>query len=109
MNGKMDKFMEIGGRIGAQRHLAAIRDGFVIIMPLMILGSMVTLINNLPIEAYQNFMEMIFGGDAWKQFGGAVWTGTFAIVSLLIAFTISYQLARSYDKDGLSAGVVSFC
>ncbi|MEK5067071.1 PTS cellobiose transporter subunit IIC [Sporosarcina sp. FSL K6-1508] len=108
MSGKMDKFMEIGGRIGAQRHLAAIRDGFVIIMPLMILGSMVTLINNLPIEAYQNFMEMIFGGDTWKQFGGAVWTGTFAIVSLLIAFTIAYQLARSYDKDGLSAGVVAF-
>ena len=52
-------------------------------------------------------MEMIFGGDEWKQFGGAVWNGTFAIVSLLIAFTIAYQLARSYDKDGLSSGVVS--
>lgn len=107
MSSKMDKFMEIGGRIGAQRHLAAIRDGFVIIMPLMILGSMATLINNLPIEAYQNFMAMIFGGDTWKQFGGSIWNGTFAIVSLLIAFTISYQLARSYNKDGVSAGVVS--
>lgn len=108
MGTKMEKFIEIGGRIGAQRHLSAVRDGFVIIMPLMILGSMATLLNNLPIDAYQNFMELIFGGDTWKQFGGSVWTGTFAIVSLLIAFTISYHLARSYDKDGLSAGIVSF-
>ncbi|MGE8203896.1 PTS sugar transporter subunit IIC [Heyndrickxia sp. NPDC080065] len=104
----MNKFLEIAGRIGAQRHLVAIRDGFVIIMPLMILGSMVILINNLPINAYQDFMSSLFHGDTWKQFGGSVWTGTFAIVSLLVTFTISYQLARSYDKDGLSAGIVSF-
>lgn len=103
----MNKFIEIAGRIGAQRHLVAVRDGFVSIMPLMILGSMVILFNNLPIDAYQNFMEMIFGGDEWKQFGGSVWNGTFAIVALLIAFTVAYQLARSYDKDGLSSGVVS--
>ncbi|MCH1626498.1 PTS sugar transporter subunit IIC [Ferdinandcohnia quinoae] len=104
----MNKFLEIAGRIGSQRHLVAIRDGFVIIMPLMILGSMITLINNLPIDAYQNFMNSIFNGDTWKQFGGSVWTGTFAIVSLLVSFTIAYQLAKSYDKDGLSAGIVSF-
>jgi len=103
----MDKFIEIAGRIGAQRHLVAIRDGFVTIMPLMILGSMITLLNNLPIKAYQSFMAMIFGGEEWKGFGGAVWNGTFAIVSLLIVFTIAYQLARSYDKDGLASGVVA--
>lgn len=103
----MDKFVEIAGRIGSQRHLVAIRDGFVIIMPLMILGSMVILINNLPIDAYQDFMNMIFGGDKWKQFGGSVWNGTFAITALLVTFTIAYQLAKSYDSDGLSAGVVA--
>ena len=58
----MDKFIEIAGRIGAQRHLVAIRDGFVTIMPLMILGSMVILFNNLPIDAYQNF----HGNDFWR-------------------------------------------
>lgn len=103
----MNKFIEIAGRIGAQRHLVAIRDGFVAIMPLMILGSFATLLNNLPINAYQNFMENLFGSDAWKGFGGSLWNGTFAIVSLLIVFTVSYQLARSYNKDGLSSGVVA--
>ena len=96
----------VAGRIGAQRHLVAIRDGFVAIMPLMILGSFATLFNNLPIKAYQNFMKSIFG-ENWTMFGGVLWQGTFAIVSILVAFTIAYNLAKSYDKDGLSSGVVS--
>ena len=99
-------FVPVAGRIGAQRHLVAIRDGFVAIMPLMILGSFATLFNNLPIKAYQNFMKSIFG-ENWTMFGGVLWQGTFAIVSILVAFTIAYNLAKSYDKDGLSSGVVS--
>ncbi|MGE6257960.1 PTS cellobiose transporter subunit IIC [Heyndrickxia sporothermodurans] len=99
-------FVPIAGRIGAQRHLVAIRDGFVSIMPLMILGSFATLLNNLPIKAYQNFMKSVFG-ENWTMFGGVLWQGTFAIVSFLVAFSIAYNLAKSYNKDGLSSGVVS--
>ncbi|GGJ94147.1 permease IIC component [Lentibacillus kapialis] len=100
-------FVPIASRIGSQRHLVAIRDGFVTIMPLMILGSMAVLINNLPIGPYQDFLTNIFGGDVWKQFGGNLWEGTFQIISILVAFTIAYQLAKSYDKDVLSSGIVS--
>ena len=37
-------FVPVAGRIGAQRHLVAIRDGFVVLMPLIIAGSLGTLI-----------------------------------------------------------------
>lgn len=100
-------FVPFASKIGSQRHLVAIRDGFVTIMPLMILGSMAILINNLPIGPYQDFMTNLFGGDIWKQFGGNLWEGTFQVISLLTAFTIAYQLANSYGKDALSAGIVS--
>lgn len=100
-------FVPFASKVGSQRHLVAIRDGFVIIMPLMILGSMAVLINNLPIDAYQDFLTSLFGGDIWKNFGGNLWEGTFQVISLLSAFTIAYQLARSYNKDALSAGIVS--
>ncbi|WP_077328636.1 PTS sugar transporter subunit IIC [Virgibacillus siamensis] len=100
-------FVPVASRIGSQRHLVAIRDGFVTIMPLMILGSMAVLINNLPIAPYQDFLTSIFGGDIWKKFGGNLWEGTFQVISILVAFTIAYQLARSYDKDALSSGIVS--
>lgn len=101
-----EKFMPIAGRIGSQRHLVAVRDGFVAIMPLIIVGSLAILINNFPSEAFQNFMLSLFG-EQWKTVGGNVWNGSFAILGLLVAASISYRLARSYDLDGLSAALIS--
>lgn len=100
-------FVPVAGKIGSQRHLVAIRDGFVAIMPLIILGSFATLINNLPFESYQNFMANVFG-EGWTDLGGNIWKGSFAILSLLVAIGISYNLAKSYQVDGLSAALVSF-
>lgn len=101
-------FVPVAAKIGAQRHLVAIRDGFVAIMPLIIAGSMAVLINNFGIPGYGEFMTKIFG-DSWRGFGGNIWWGTFAIMSVFIAFTVAYNLAKSYDVNPLSAGVVSLC
>ncbi|PXW88281.1 PTS system cellobiose-specific IIC component [Streptohalobacillus salinus] len=111
MNNKyVDKFIEIAGRIGAQRHLVAIRDGFVAVMPLIIIGSLAILFNNFPPIGAFNFVELlnsIFGEGNWQAVGGSVWNGSFAIIGLLIAFSIAYNLAKSYDVDGLAAGLIS--
>lgn len=103
-----EKFVPVAARVGNQRHLVAIRDGFITIMPLTIVGSLAVLINNLPIKFYQNALDAIWKHETWTQWGGNVWGATFGIISLLLAFTIAYHLAKSYDKDGLSAGVISF-
>ena len=34
-----EKFMEVSGRIGSQRHLGAIRDAFIAAMPITMAGS----------------------------------------------------------------------
>ena len=47
-------FMPKASVIAAQRHLA-IRDAFVVTMPLMILGALAVLINNIPIPGYEDF------------------------------------------------------
>lgn len=99
-------FVPIAAKIGSQRHLIAIRNGFVSIMPLMIVGSMAVLINNLPIKSYQKFMMGLFG-EGWTGFGGNLWMGSFAVMSLFVAFSIAYNLGKSYDKDGLSCGIIS--
>ncbi|WP_291566391.1 MULTISPECIES: PTS sugar transporter subunit IIC [unclassified Clostridium] len=100
-------FVPVAGRIGAQRHLVAIRDGFVILMPLIIAGSLGTLINAFPVKGYQNFMINVFG-ESWKSFGSNIWNGSIAIMSFLAVFTIAYNLAKCYESDGLTAGVVAF-
>ena len=111
MNGFVEfmeaKFIPVASKIGAQRHLVAIRDAFMVTMPLMILGALAVMINNLPIPFFQNFMNSIFQGDSWKGFGGSIWNGTFAIISVAIAFLVAYNLANGYKKDGVSAGIIS--
>ncbi|KWU67336.1 PTS lactose transporter subunit IIC [Bacillus mycoides] len=104
----MEKYIvPVAGKIGSQRHLAAIRDGFIAVMPLILVGALASLINGFPSEAFQEFMKGLFG-ETWKQVGGGMWTASFAILALIIAFTTSYNLAKSYGVDGLSAGIISF-
>lgn len=111
MNSKfMQKFIEIAGRIGSQRHLVAIRDGFVAIIPLIIVGSLAVLINNFPpIGKFDivSWLNGIFGEGNWQEVGGTIWNGTFAVLGMLVAFSIAYNLAKSYEVDGLSAGLIS--
>jgi len=111
MNNKfMQKFIEVAGRIGAQRHLVSIRDGFVALMPLIIIGSLAVLINNFPPLGDFKLVDVlngIFGEGNWQKVGGSIWNGTFAVLGLLISFSIAYNLAKSYEVDGLSAGLLS--
>lgn len=101
-----EKFVPVAARVGNQRHLVAIRDGFITIMPLTIVGSLAVLINNLPIKFYQNALDAIWKHETWTQFGGNIWNATFGIISLLLAFSVAYHLTKSYDKDALSGGVI---
>ncbi|UTR06966.1 PTS sugar transporter subunit IIC [Alkalihalobacillus sp. LMS6] len=99
----------VAGRIGAQRHLVAIRDGFVSVIPLIIIGSFAILLNNFPlpsIEGYQGFMMGIFG-ENFTMFGGNIWDASYAILALLVTMSISYHLARSYGVDGLATAILS--
>ncbi|WP_373877040.1 PTS sugar transporter subunit IIC [Lysinibacillus piscis] len=101
-----EKFVPVAARVGNQRHLVAIRDGFISIMPLTIVGSLAVLVNNLPIDLYQNAMNAMFSDGTWKQWGGNVWGATFGIISLLLSFVIAYQLTKSYGKDALAGGTI---
>lgn len=102
-----NKFVPLASKIGSQRHLIAIRDAFISIMPLAIVGSLAMLVNNFPVVYYQEYMVGVFGVE-WTSFSNYIYSGTFAIISLLIVFSISYNLADSYDKDPLLAALISF-
>lgn len=102
-----EKLMPFAGRLASQKHLLALRDGLILSMPIMIIGSMFIIFNEFPSEAYQTFMVGIFGA----KWSGFVWTSvypaTMAIVSLLASFGVANYLAKSYGHDGLPAAVIS--
>lgn len=102
-----EKFIPFASKIANQRHLIAIRDGLVLSMPLMIVGSMFIIINELPIEGYQTFMAGVFGEQWYGWVWGTVFVSTLSIIGLIAAFGIAQRLVQSYGYDGTPAGVVS--
>lgn len=103
----MDKYIiPVAGKLGAQRHLVAVRDGFVAMIPITMIGALATLVNNLPIPAYQNFMKNTFG-ETWTTLGGDLWWGSIATMALFLVVGVAYNLAKSYDEDGLQAGLIA--
>ncbi|MGL6175088.1 MAG: PTS sugar transporter subunit IIC, partial [Cellulosilyticaceae bacterium] len=110
----MDKFMSFmdkyivpyAARLGAQRHLVAIRDAFIAMISITMVGSVAVLINNIPFDPYQQFMVKIFG-EGWKTLNNDVWFGTLALMGLFLVAGIAYNLAKSYEEDGLQAALIS--
>ena len=99
-----DKIMPVAGRLAGQRHLSAIRDGFIVFMPFMIVGSLFLIIANFPLPGYADFMKSIFGAK-WDYYIGLPADTTFSIMALFISASVAYKLSQSYKVDALSGAV----
>jgi cellobiose PTS system EIIC component len=101
-----EKVMPVAGRIAGQRHLQALRDGIILTMPLLIIGSVFLILGFLPFDGYPEFMARTFG-DAWLTKLLYPVSATFDIMALIAAFGIAYRLAEQYKVDALNAGAIS--
>lgn len=96
-----EKIMPIANKISGQRHLMAIRKGIVATMPLIIVGSFFTILLNIPVESIASILEPYLAIlDIPFRF-------TVGIMSLYATFGIASSLAKSYDLDELSNGILA--
>ncbi len=120
----MDKFNELANRtlvpiankLGNQKHLAAIRDGMVVAIPLSILGGVCLIISTPPftpdtLPDWGFFSDILMGWYNWAQTYKAVlqvpYNMTMALMGLFVTFSISYHLAKRYEMPGLNAACVT--
>ncbi|MFD1413739.1 PTS sugar transporter subunit IIC [Oceanobacillus jeddahense] len=102
-----EKTMPIVELISNNKILLAIRDGLVLSMPLMIVGSIAIVIGDFPVPAFQAFMASIFG-ESWNWWNWEIiHPATIGIVALFTTFGIAYSLARSNDVEPLPAGMIA--
>jgi len=108
LNFIQDSIGPIASKIANQKHLVAIRDGLVLIMPLTIVGSIFIIIGEFPIPAYQEFMLGVFGETFW---GGFVWgvafPATMGISAIVAVFGVAYSFVKNQNIDGLPAGAIA--
>ncbi len=101
-----EKFLPVASKMGAQRHLIALRDGIVMVMPLLILGAFSMIVAEFPVKGYLNFMANTFG-ENWNSFEGIIMNATYGIVAIVACFGVSSSLVGSYKIDGTPAGIIS--
>lgn len=108
----MNRFMEvlenilmpIAEKLNNNRHLTALRDGFLIALPLIIFGSIFVVIANFP------FLDQLIGEDAYAAYQAALGpasASTLSIMGLFVTVGIGYKLTASYGIEALYGGVVA--
>ena len=73
-------FMPLAEKIGKNRYLIAVRDGFLLSMPLLIVGSFFLLIANFPIPGWTEFWGRFFG-ENWASYFSKPTDATFSIMA----------------------------
>ncbi len=101
-----EKLMPIAAKVANQRHLAAIRDGIIITLPFIIVGSIFLILANLPIPALNEFYATELGGTIQKWISYPV-SVTFGLIAVITCMGIGYRLSNSYKVDGISGAIFS--
>jgi len=101
--------MPLASAVGKNKYLLTLRDSFAMIMPLLIIGSMFTLVANFPIPAWIAFLKATTIGDYTLSALIAIPAScTVSMMALFIAFNVGYNFAEHIGiKDRASAGIVS--
>lgn len=98
--------MPLTYRVSNNRHVIALRDGMVVSMPVMIVGSMVLVIAEFPSKAYQDWMLSFFG-ENWKWFSDTTVSASIGLAAIFAIVGISTSLATSKKKDATMAVITS--
>lgn len=107
-----EHFMPVAAKIGNQKHLVAIRDGFIAIMPITMVGSISVLLNvfvrDLPNSWWGDGNSFTAMMDPLIKVNGSVYFGSITILALAFAFSLGYHLAKAYDVNPIAGGVIAF-
>ncbi len=104
---KLEKFfMPLAEKIGKNKYLIAIRDGFLLSMPLLIVGSFFLLIANFPIPGWTQFWAKFFG-ENWASYFSKPTDATFSIMAILAVIGIGYSFAEQMKVDRLFGAAIS--
>ncbi len=78
-------------------YLRALRYGAMLAMPLFLAAALAILLNNFPLDIYQEFMSRTFGPE-WKKPGELIFNCTINILALAVTFSLSDSLISLHNE-----------
>lgn len=104
---KLEKFlMPVAEALSKNKVLSAIRDGFLVTVPITIVCSIFLLISNFPVQGFLDVMGAIFGPN-WSIYCGRVITVGFDCIALLSVLGIGYCYAREKGLENRVGAAVT--
>lgn len=98
----------IAAKIGAQKHMVAMRDGFAAIMPLMVIGGFAAFIRSFPNDYVRD--ELLAGGKPLHFINDIclnIYAGSLYTMAIFAGIAIAYSLGKAYESDGLAAALLT--
>ncbi|WP_067142652.1 PTS sugar transporter subunit IIC [Oceanivirga salmonicida] len=93
-------------KLGNNKVLISIRDGFLVTTPLLIVASIFLVIANFPIKGYDAFVARLFG-EGWASRLSPIINSTFGVIALVGSMGIGYSYAKQLKVDPIAGGAVS--
>lgn len=117
MNKLSDRFEQkvvpIAAKLTSQRHICAIKDAFIMMLPLTMAGSFILLIN-FTILAPDGFIASLFRLHSifpnlakYQDVFSPILRGSTDIMALIIVFLVAKNLADHYKSDGMMTGLTA--
>lgn len=108
-----EKILPGATKFGNQRHMASIRDGMTLLIPLTIIGGIAMVIAIPPVPAGMKgtnfFFSFLLAWQAWAKSIQAIlmvpYNLTIGIISIYVVAGVSYQLAHSYKMNALNNAI----
>lgn len=109
MLSKLEKvLMPIAEAIGRNKYLIAVRDGFLVSTPLLIVGSIFLLIGNFPIPAWIEWLSATeIGNTTLSALIGKPADATFTIMAVFATMGVGYSFAKQLKTTPIFGAAVT--
>ncbi len=110
----MERFLvPVAVKLNSQKHVAAVRDGFVFTFPIIMASSLIILINFAILSPDGFIAGLLHLNSIFPNLEKAqaiftpVMNGSVNIMSIMIAFLVARNMAISYEQDDLLCGLTA--
>ena len=106
-----DKFLEVAEKLSNQKYLEAIRNAFITILPITVMGGLVSVISSAPVTPHTKNAFLL----AWASFVKSnslilTWINTLTLgaMAIFVCLTITWYLCKHYQISALTPLLLSF-
>lgn len=95
--------LPLATKLDSNKILISLRDGIIVAMPLIIIGSLFLVISGIAIPGWIEWLEQ----QGIQQYLLKAVNGTFGLMGLVASFGVAHSIAKQYKTDGVSAGIIA--